>query len=162
MSAVARFSCTDTPQGIRFRGKTIPEVQAALPKPGPDREPYVEGMLWFLLTGEVPSEEQTKALGEELHARSRLPHYVESMIRTNRSFTNGEMHPMTQFSSAVLGLQTESRFAHSYTMGAHKNEYWYVCVCVCVRMCACDVPRTGCRSWRTCWTSLRDCLKWCP
>jgi len=34
------------------------------------------------------------------------------------------MHPMTQFSAAVLGLQTESKFAKAYSEGVHKKEYW--------------------------------------
>jgi len=31
---------------------------------------------------------------------------------------------MTQFSSAVLALQTESKFAAAYQRGVHKNDYW--------------------------------------
>jgi citrate synthase len=34
------------------------------------------------------------------------------------------MHPMTQFSAAVLGLQTDSKFAQAYQDGAKKSEYW--------------------------------------
>jgi citrate synthase len=34
------------------------------------------------------------------------------------------MHPMTQFSAAVLGLQTESKFAEAYSKGVRKTDYW--------------------------------------
>jgi citrate synthase len=34
------------------------------------------------------------------------------------------MHPMTQFSAAVLGLQTQSKFAAAYDKGVKKSEYW--------------------------------------
>lgn len=34
------------------------------------------------------------------------------------------MHPMSQFSAAVLGLQTESKFAEAYSRGCPKSEYW--------------------------------------
>jgi citrate synthase len=34
------------------------------------------------------------------------------------------MHPMTQFSAAVLGLQTESKFAKAYSEGCNKKDYW--------------------------------------
>lgn len=34
------------------------------------------------------------------------------------------MHPMTQLSSAVLQMQTESKFAKAYQDGVHKSKYW--------------------------------------
>ena len=48
---VTDISYLDPFEGIRFRGKTIPETFAALPKvPGSDY-PYVEGFWWMLMTG---------------------------------------------------------------------------------------------------------------
>src|SRR5487761_1975498 len=59
---VTDISYLDPMEGIRFRGKTIPETFAALPKvPGSDY-PYVEGFWYFLLTGDVPTKEQTLAV----------------------------------------------------------------------------------------------------
>lgn len=40
-----------------------------------------------------------------------------------RSFPEG-MHPMTQLSSAVLALQTDSVFAEAYRNGTPKSKYW--------------------------------------
>ena len=40
-----------------------------------------------------------------------------------RSFPKG-MHPMTQFSSAILAMQTESVFAQEYAKGTPKAKYW--------------------------------------
>src|SRR5487761_2421005 len=58
-SLVTDISYLDPQEGIRFRGKTIPETFAALPKvPGSD-QPYVEGFFWYLLTGDVPSMAET-------------------------------------------------------------------------------------------------------
>ena len=34
------------------------------------------------------------------------------------------MHPMTQLSSAILALQTESVFASEYAKGTPKSKYW--------------------------------------
>jgi len=34
------------------------------------------------------------------------------------------MHPMTQLSSAILGMQTDSVFANEYAKGTHKSKYW--------------------------------------
>src|SRR5512139_1523100 len=70
---VTDISYLDPQEGIRFRGKTIPETFAALPKvPGSD-QPYVEGFLWFLMTGEVPTMAQTMEVVEDLRARAAVP-----------------------------------------------------------------------------------------
>jgi len=115
-------SLLDPLEGIRFRGFTIPELQEKLPsytgKPG--AEPTPEALFWLLLTGEVPTKAQADALTQELHSRAKLPAHVETMIR---AFPKG-MHPMTQMSSAILALQTESVFAAEYAKGTHKAKYW--------------------------------------
>lgn len=49
--------CID-PQGIRFRGYSIPECQKLLPKAPGGEEPLPEGLFWLLVTGQVPTEEQ--------------------------------------------------------------------------------------------------------
>ena len=54
------------------------------------------------------------------HARAKLPTHVEGMIR---NFPKG-MHPMTQLSSAILALQTDSVFAREYAKGTNKALYW--------------------------------------
>jgi citrate synthase len=116
-------SLLDPMEGIRFRGYTIPELQQTLPgfkgKPG-DGEPTPEALLWLLLTDEVPTQAQADALTAELHSRAKLPPHVEQMIR---AFPKG-MHPMTQLSSAILAMQTESVFANEYAKGTHKAKYW--------------------------------------
>jgi citrate synthase len=101
---------------------TISDLQKQLPpasgKPG--QEPGMESLLWLLLTNEVPTAAQTKALTEELHQRSTLPAHVEPLIRSLPK----NMHPMTQMSTAVLAMQTESKFAKAYENGVPKSEYW--------------------------------------
>ena len=37
-------------------------------------------MLWLLLTGQVPSTEQTRALSQELAEKGELPKYIEELI----------------------------------------------------------------------------------
>src|SRR5512142_1295536 len=78
---VTDISYLDPHEGIRFRGKTIPETFAALPKvPGCDY-PYVEGFWYFLLTGDVPSVQETQAVVEDFKARARVPQYVFDVLR---------------------------------------------------------------------------------
>jgi citrate synthase len=113
-------SSLDPEEGIRFRGYSIPECQSMLPSADGGEEPLPEGLMWMLLTGEVPTKEQADSLTAELHSRAKLPSHVEAMIR---AFPK-DMHPMTQLSSAVLAMQTDSKFAAAYQAGVHKSEYW--------------------------------------
>ncbi|KAG7195868.1 citrate (Si)-synthase [Scheffersomyces spartinae] len=113
-------SVLDPIEGIRFRGRTIPDIQKELPKAPGGEEPLPEALFWLLLTGEVPTEGQTRALSEELAARSALPKHVEELIDRSPS----HLHPMAQFSIAVTALESESQFAKAYAKGAHKSDYW--------------------------------------
>ena len=115
-------SLLDAEEGIRFRGHTIPDLQKSLPtySGNQEDEPLPEALIWLLLTGEIPTAEQTQELTDDLHARAKLPEHVEPMIR---NFPKG-MHPMTQLSTAILACQTESEFAKAYSEGVSKMNYW--------------------------------------
>lgn len=113
-------SLLDSEEGIRFRGYTIPDLQKKLPTVPGGSEPLPEGLLWLLLTGDIPTVAEAKSVTEELHKRSKVPDYVVNMIR---SFPK-HMHPMTQLSSAILALQCESKFAAAYHKGINKKQYW--------------------------------------
>jgi citrate synthase len=113
-------SLLDKDEGIRFRGRTIPELQKELPATLKGGEPGPEALVWLLLTGQVPTKAQTQALTDEFHARGALPAYVVQQINNYPK----NMHPMTQLSSAILALQTESVFAAKYREGCPKSEYW--------------------------------------
>ncbi|AOA61047.1 Citrate synthase [Komagataella phaffii CBS 7435] len=113
-------SVLDPIEGIRFRGRTIPDIQKELPKAPGGNEPLPEALFWLLLTGEVPTESQTKAFSEELAARSALPKHVEELIDRSPA----TLHPMAQFSIAVTALESESQFAKAYAKGVNKKEYW--------------------------------------
>mmetsp|Transcript_20541 Transcript_20541/g.55292 ORF Transcript_20541/g.55292 Transcript_20541/m.55292 type:complete len:466 (+) Transcript_20541:53-1450(+) len=115
-------SLLDAQEGIRFRGYTIPELQEKLPTFSGivADEPMPEGLLWLLLTGEIPSKAQVDLVTADLASRAKLPAHVEPLIR---SFPK-DMHSMTQLSIAVLALQTESIFAKKYHEGAPKSQYW--------------------------------------
>lgn len=119
-SLVWEGSVLDAEEGIRFRGRTIPECQEQLPKAAGGDEPIPEGMFWLLLTGEVPSEQQVKDLSAEWAARADIPTYVTELIDRCPS----DMHPMAQFSLAVTALERESNFSKAYAKGMKKTEYW--------------------------------------
>lgn len=112
-SLVTDISYLDPMEGIRFRGMTIPETFDALPKfPGSDY-PYVEGFWYLLLTGDVPTMEQTLEVVEEWRQNSQLPAYVIDVLRAMPRDT----HPMTMFSAGVLAMQRDSVFASNYAAG---------------------------------------------
>lgn len=113
-------SVLDAEEGIRFRGKTIPECQELLPKAPGGSEPLPEGLFWLLLTGEVPTEQQVRDLSAEWAARAEIPKYVEEIIDR----CPNDLHPMAQFSMAVTALEQTSSFAKAYAKGVHKKDYW--------------------------------------
>ncbi len=115
---VTDISYLDPLEGIRFRGLTIQEVMDALPKPPGKDYPYVEGFFHFLLTGEVPTQEQAEEIVEDMKKRSEVPQYVFDVLRAMPRDT----HPMTMFSQAILAMQRESEFAKAYSEGRF-NKY---------------------------------------
>jgi len=70
-SLVTETSLLDPEEGIRFRNYTIPDCQKLLPKAPGGKEPLPEGLLWLLLTGEIPTEEQVKTLSKDLNNRGK-------------------------------------------------------------------------------------------
>ncbi len=117
---VTDISYLDPFEGIRFRGMTIPETFAALPKPAGSDYPYVEAHWYLLLTGEVPTEAETLEVVEEFKERAKVPQYVFDMLRAMPRDT----HPMTMFSAAIVAMQRESVFAARYRDGMSKMDYW--------------------------------------
>ncbi len=74
-------SLLDAQEGIRFRGHSIPELQKTMPAFPGGSEPIPEGLLWLLLTGEIPTAAQAASVTEDLARRANLPAWVETMIR---------------------------------------------------------------------------------
>jgi citrate synthase len=119
-SMVTDISFVDPATGIKFRGMSIPEVLAKLPKPRGAKMPYVGGLYYLLITGEIPTRAQAEEVEKEWANRALVPDYVFKMIR---SMPN-ETHPMVLFSQAVLALESGSKFAKAYHDGVKKDAYW--------------------------------------
>jgi citrate synthase len=113
-------SLLDAEEGIRFRGHSIPDLQKSLPAAKPGGQPLPEGLLWLLLTGDVPTSQQAASVTELLKNRSHLPAEIPAVLDA----LPHNAHPMTQFATAVLALQSASKFSASYEMGIHKSKYW--------------------------------------
>jgi citrate synthase len=114
------ISYLDPVEGIRFRGMTIPEVLEKLPKVPGSEMPYVEGHVYLLLTGDIPTNKEVADVADEFGKRARVPQYVFDVLRAMPRDT----HPMTMLSAAVVALQRESVFVQAYNAGLGKNDHW--------------------------------------
>ncbi len=117
---VTETSLLDSNEGIRFRGFSIPELREQLPKAEGGKEPLPEGLFYLMLIGEVPNQENVEHISSTWARRSHVPNHVFDVIEA----LPVSAHPMTQFTAAVLALQTESKFAKAYAEGISKKEYW--------------------------------------
>ena len=116
---VTDISYLDPQEGIRFRGKNIPETFAALPKAAGGEYPTVEAFWFFLLTGDVPTQAETDEVLADFQSRAKVPAYVFEVLRAMPK----DSHPMAMLSTAVLAMQKESQFAAKYH-DTKKNDYW--------------------------------------
>lgn len=120
---VTDISYLDPQEGIRFRGKTIPETFDALKEhvvPGAEM-PTVESFFYFLLTGEIPTKAQAQEVFEDWKSREQVPAYIQDVLRALPRDT----HPMTMFSAAILAMQRDSNFSRRYGEGTlKKNDMW--------------------------------------
>jgi len=119
-SMVWETSQLDAQKGIRFRGKSIPELKELLPKAPDCKEPLPEGLFHLMLTGEVPTQEDVQWISEEWQKRADVPQHVFDALETLPK----DAHPMTQFSMAIIAMGTESVFNKRYAEGMVKSDYW--------------------------------------
>lgn len=118
---VTDISYLDPHEGIRFRGKTIPETFEALPKAPKSKYPTVEAFWFFLLTGDVPTKAQVDAVVADWKTRQVVPSYVWDSIRA----LPRDSHPMVMLSVGLLAMQRDSKFAGFYNSGKfNKNTAW--------------------------------------
>ncbi|MBP8725749.1 MAG: citrate (Si)-synthase, eukaryotic [Saprospiraceae bacterium] len=113
-------SSLDAQEGIRFRGFSIPELRQLLPRINGATEPLPEGLFWLMLTGDLPTEDDVKALSLEWAKRARLSDADIDLL----DHMDSSIHPMTQFSIAIMAMQSTSLFAHEYEGGMTKSRYW--------------------------------------
>ncbi|HLP31698.1 MAG TPA: citrate (Si)-synthase, partial [Geothrix sp.] len=116
---VTDISYLDPQEGIRFRGKNIPETFAALPKAKGGEYPTVEAFWFFLLTGEIPTQAEADEVLADFQSRAKVPSYVFDVLKAMPK----DSHPMAMLSTAVLAMQKDSLFAKQYH-DMKKNDYW--------------------------------------
>src|SRR5512141_1235105 len=120
-SLVTDISYLDPQEGIRCRGKTIPETFAALPKAPGSVYPTVESFWYFLLTGDIPTQAQVDEVMAQWKTRQEVPKYAFDVIRA----LPRDCHPMVMLSTGILALQKDSKFAAHYNSGKfNKMNAW--------------------------------------
>lgn len=110
----------DPENGIRYRGYSIQELQEKLPKINPDGEPLPEGLFYLMLLGELPTLDEAQSLSKDWFERSHVPDHVKKVIDAMPL----EAKPMTQFSTAIISMATDSLFQKAHRSGINKNDYW--------------------------------------
>ncbi|KAG7092325.1 hypothetical protein E1B28_008686 [Marasmius oreades] len=136
-------SVLDPEEGIRFHGLSIPDCQRQLPAAPDGKEIIAESMLWLLLTGQVPTPDQTRGLSRELAERGDLPQHVEKLIDS----LPATLHPMTQLGMGVAALNHDSSFQRAYEKGIKKSEYWTHTLDDCINLVA-RLPALAARIYR--------------
>ena len=117
---VTETSKLDPVEGIRFRGYSIPELRERLPKAPGGTEPLPEGIFYLMLVGELPTTDDVMDISNNWARRAIVPKHVFDVLDKLPSST----HPMTQFTIAIMAMQTESVFAAAYKKGMSKKQYW--------------------------------------
>ncbi|KAF9005585.1 citrate synthase-like protein [Cyathus striatus] len=136
-------SVLDPMEGIRFHGLSIPDCQKALPPAPGGKEILPESMLWLLLTGQLPTPEQTRDLSRQLAEMGELPIFVEKLIDSLPK----TLHPMTQLGIGVAALNHDSSFQVAYEKGIKKSEYWTYALDDCLSLIA-RLPSIAARIYR--------------
>ena len=110
----------DPSSGIRYRGYSIPELNNSLPKIDPTGEPLPEGLFYLMLLGEIPTLDEAMYLSREWLNRSHVPYHVIKVIEAMPTTSK----PMTQFSTGIISMATDSIFQKAHRKGLNKNDYW--------------------------------------
>lgn len=119
-SMIWENSNLDANEGIRFRGYTIPELREKLPSRKGDDQPLPEGLFWLMLVDELPTQEDVDWLSDEWEKRAEIPAHTYAVLDALPDHT----HPMSQFSAAIVSMESESIFSQRYAEGMSKVDYW--------------------------------------
>lgn len=107
---VCDTSLVDPYKGLTIRGTPIDQLA--------DRS--AEEILFLLLVGELPNQDELKHLKQNLFVRSEVPDYVWKILRDMPHTA----HPMDMLITAITTLEEESVFRRKYDEGMKKDEYW--------------------------------------
>jgi citrate synthase len=120
MIHVNDVSYLDPEKGIRFRGFSLPDLIARLPKFQGSKFPLAGGLFCLLMTGELPGDEEALAVEKEWSINAVVPDHVQSIIKAFPP----DSKPMIVFSAAILASQHESTFDSDETKRFLSDKNW--------------------------------------
>ncbi len=106
--------------GLSYRNKTIKKLHTILPRFQGHMQPPSESLLWFLLTGTIPTIQQTERFRKYLHTLSHIPQQVFNVIDALPQNTSCTV----RFSTGLLACSSESQFKRKYDQGFPKEKLW--------------------------------------
>ncbi|EZA49338.1 hypothetical protein DMN91_000390 [Ooceraea biroi] len=113
--------------GIVYRGLTIPEVIALLPRQGDS--PIAEAVFWLLLTGDIPTQQQTASLiADWTSRRQKCTEWWsgprgETIISVLRSMPE-TITPLHRLSAALAIFDISKHAKNAKRYGALPYTYW--------------------------------------
>ncbi len=117
---VSDISYVDPEKGVRYQGYTIEECIKLLPNPENCSFPYVGGLYYLLMTGELPTAAKAVAIEDEWRGRAEVPKVVFDVID---AFPD-DASAMAMFSAGILAMSSTSKFAAQYAEGMDKKDFW--------------------------------------
>lgn len=112
-----------------YRGLTIPEVISLLPRQG--NQPSAEAVFWLLLTGDIPTQQQTASLiADWTSRRQKCTEWWsgsrgETMISVLRSVPE-TITPLHKLSIALTIFDISKHAKKAKKLGAMPYSYWEV------------------------------------
>ncbi len=103
-------SVVEPDTGLIIRGYPLGEVDQKWP----------EDIFYLLCTGELPGDDEVKAIRKDFADRCEMPSYVVDVLKAMPK----DSHPMAMLDAGILVMQRESKFYEKYQAGMHKTEYW--------------------------------------
>lgn len=117
---VSDISYVDPEKGVRYQGYTIEECINLISNPEGARFPYVGGLYYLLMTGELPTEAKALEIEDEWRSRAEVPQVVFNVID---AFPD-DASAMAMFSAGVVSMSSHSKFRQRYSEGLDKKDYW--------------------------------------
>lgn len=124
---VKETSEIDPKRGLVYRGLTIPEVVTLLPRQG--NSPSAEAIFWLLLTGDIPTQQQTASLIADWTSRRQKctewwsGSQGEMIISVLRSMPEA-ITPMHRLSVALTIFNIGKQAKKAKRLGALPYTYW--------------------------------------
>ncbi|XP_058810865.1 citrate synthase, mitochondrial-like [Phymastichus coffea] len=128
---IRETSEVDSQSGVKYRGLSIPELFNLLPRRG--NSPSPEAVFWLLLTGDVPTCEQTESLvadWAERREKRKNWWWSESSSESGGVVGNvlralpDNVPPVGRLAIALTALDADQHYKRALRTGAMSYTYW--------------------------------------